>query len=136
KYPVATFYRDFVSASFQFLHHFGGKAWLERYAASTCDAPAWRIGRSLGVLTIEQHAQRHLHVTLMLHGASHHAERHLGRSVGVHGEGGDDRMRRSLAWSDLVRVPGSQGKARAAILQADPCAGNHNARTKAHVVGL
>src|ERR1700744_5513959 len=45
-------------------------------------------------------------------------------------------MKRSLAGSDLIGMTWSRRKTRSAVLQADPCSWNDDARAEAHIVRL
>ena len=127
---------DLVPARAQRLRHGGVERRLQRHAAPAGDAPARRVGGGLRVLAVAQHAQRHLHMALVLHRSAHDAEGHLRRAVGVHGKGRDDGVRGALARPHLVGVTGFGAEAMAAVLQADAGARHHHAGAKAHVVGL
>ena len=96
EHAVAGLHIDFMATLAQLLQHGGVEGRLHRHTLAAGHTPARCIGRSLRVLAVAQHAQRHLQMALALHGAAHHSESHLRRAVGLHGKGRDDGVRGSL----------------------------------------
>ena len=77
-------------------------------------------------LAVIGEARHHLRVPLRLHAAAHHAQGHHGLAF-PGDECRDDGMERALARRDPVRMAGREAEARAAVLQADACSGDHDA---------
>ena len=127
------------------LHHHGVEGELRgdairqtRFQGETkvlCHIPPGRVGGRLGVEAVIENPHDHLQVSLGLHQSAHHAETEKRTIVAGH-KAGRYRVKRTFAATDAVGMPRFECEAPAAVLQADPCFCNDDARTKTHVVGL
>ena len=79
--------------------------------------------------------EKHLHMTLWLHVRTHDPKTHYGLAVSSH-EAGHDRVKRSLAGFERVRMPGIEAEQLTAILQDESELSRRHPRTHAAEVAL